>query len=92
MKPYTVIGRYPNGIPCVVHVESTSAMEARRCAVQKVAFEVYDGSIPDGLAPMNEAIAAVSKDFELVAVLDGHHVPAQAACRYIFHGAKSALK
>lgn len=85
---YTVVGRYPGGKPVVVHVTCDKSMDARRCAVQRIAFEVYEGNIPDGLSPINEAIQTVSDDFDLVVVLSGHVVPEpdHRAGSFIFHG------
>lgn len=85
LKPFTVIGRYPNGKTVVVHVETTKATEARRCAVQRIAIEVYDGRVAPGLEPMNEAIRAIAKDFSLVAVLDGWLKPKSSARTYLAH-------
>lgn len=76
MNKYTVIGKYNNGRTVVVHTTSYDSMEARRSAVQQIAFEIYDGNIPEGLQPMNDAIGQISQDFQLVTVLEGHAPPA----------------
>ena len=88
LNPYTVVGRYPGGKPVVVHVFCDQSIDARRRAVHRIAFEVYQGLIPEGLEPMNEAIKEVSNDFDLVVVLEGHAKPCpnHRAGAFIFHG------
>lgn len=90
-NPYTVVGRYPGGKAVVVHVQCEHSWDARRRAVQRIAFDVYDKTIPEGLGPINEAIAAVGDDFDLVVVLDGHANPCpdHRAGGFIFHGTDS---
>lgn len=88
LKPFTVIGRYPNGHSVISHVWTRKATEARRRAVQNIAFQVYGGRISKGLDQIYQAIRAVSKDFSLVAVLNGHHKPNMAAKRVHFYEAK----
>jgi hypothetical protein len=73
---YTVVGTWkPNNKSVVAHVACRTAEQARRSAVLKVAFQIYDGKVPEGLDPMNEAIEAVSKDLLMVAVFPGHVRP-----------------
>lgn len=84
-KPITVIGHYPNGKILVVHCFVRRLSHARGQAVRKIAFDVYGERCP-GLTEMNEAIAAVVKDFHLDMVVDGHVRPmGRKSKQVIFH-------